>query len=215
MKRSTGAPSRIRNVVTRATGPSPASKCSATTLLRSLRSTGSKRSTHPSLRAGGTFRQGHVHDPCPRGPRWCTNGCHIGAFEPRWCTIGGLPPWDPGAVSPVDEYLEGLPHARRAPLEHVRSVVHESVPEVEEGRSYGMPAFRYRGRPLLAFAATRQHLGLYPCSGWVVDQVREELGDFSLSSGAVRFTEDHPVPDATLRRMVALRRQEIEEGRPA
>ena len=121
----------------------------------------------------------------------------------------------PGAVSAVDEYLQDLPEARRSALEHVRSVVRESVPEVEEGRSYGMPAFRYRGRPLLAFAATKRHLGLYPCSGWVVDQMREELRDFSLSSGAVRFTEDHPLPDASIRRMLALRQQEIRAGRPA
>ncbi len=120
-----------------------------------------------------------------------------------------------GAVSPVDEYLQDLPPARRAALERVRSVVRESVPDVEEGRSYGMPAFRYRGRPLLAFAAARRHLGLYPCSGWVVDQMREDLRDFSLSSGAIRFTEDHPLPDAAVRRMLALRRQEIEAGRPA
>ena len=118
-------------------------------------------------------------------------------------------------MSEVDDYLQALPDARRAALERVRSIVRESVPEAEDGRSYGMPAFRYRGRPLLAFAATRQHLGLYPCSGWVVDQMREELSDFSLSSGAVRFTEDHPVPEEAVKRMLALRRQEIEEGRPA
>lgn len=118
-------------------------------------------------------------------------------------------------MTDVDAYLEALPDTRRAALERVRSIVHRSLPEVEEGRSYGMPAFRYRGRPLLAFAATRQHLGLYPCSGWVVDQVREELSDFSLSSGAIRFTEDHPVPEAVLQRMLTLRRQEIEEGRPS
>jgi uncharacterized protein YdhG (YjbR/CyaY superfamily) len=118
-------------------------------------------------------------------------------------------------VSAVDDYLQDLPEARRAALERVRSVVRESVPDIEEGRSYGMPAFRYRGRPLLAFAATKQHLGLYPCSGWVVDQMREDLRDFSLSSGAIRFTEDHPLPDAAVRRMLELRRREIEEGRPS
>lgn len=117
-------------------------------------------------------------------------------------------------MSAIDDYLKDLPVARRAALERVRSVVRQSVPEVEEGRSYGMPAFRYRGRPLLAFAATKHHLGLYPCSGWVVDEMREDLPDFSLSSGAIRFTEDHPLPDAAVRRMLALRRREIDEGRP-
>lgn len=123
--------------------------------------------------------------------------------------------YDAAAVSEVDAYLKALPDARRGAFERIRSIVHESVPGVEEGRSYGMPAFWHRGRPLLAFAATKEHLGLYPCSGWVVDQMRDELRDFSLSSGAIRFTEDHPVSEPALRRMLALRRREIEEGRPA
>ncbi len=118
-------------------------------------------------------------------------------------------------MSEVDDYLRGLPDARRAALERVRSIVRESVSKAEEGRSYGMPAFLYRGRPLLAFAATKQHLGLYPCSGWVVDQMREELSEFSLSSGAIRFTEEHPLPEPAIKRMLTLRRQEIEEGRRA
>lgn len=115
----------------------------------------------------------------------------------------------------VDEYLRGVSVARGEALGRVCAVVREVVPGVEEGRAYGMPAFRYRGSPLLAFAAARRHLGLYPCSGWVVDQVRGELEGFSLSKGAVRFTEDHPLPEATLRRMITLRRREIDEGRPA
>ena len=44
--------------------------------------------------------------------------------------------------------------------------------------------------------------------------MREDLRDFSLSSGAIRFTEDHPLPQAAVRRMLALRQQEIEGGRP-
>jgi hypothetical protein len=44
--------------------------------------------------------------------------------------------------------------------------------------------------------------------------MREDLRDFSLSSGAIRFTEDHPLPDSAVRRMLELRQREIEEGRP-
>ncbi len=67
-------------------------------------------------------------------------------------------------------------------IDHVRKV----APETEEGRSYGVPAFRYHGKPLLGLAATKQHLTLYPFSPAVVDSVKDRLADFKLSKGAVR-----------------------------
>ena len=61
-------------------------------------------------------------------------------------------------MSAFDEYLGGLPEPERAELERLRRIVHELVPGVEEATSYGMPAFRYRERPLLGFRAGKTHL---------------------------------------------------------
>lgn len=38
----------------------------------------------------------------------------------------------------------------------------EVVPEAGQGRSYGMAALTYRGKPLLGFAAAKQHLSDLP-----------------------------------------------------
>jgi uncharacterized protein YdhG (YjbR/CyaY superfamily) len=108
------------------------------------------------------------------------------------------------------EYLSGLPDdqadALRAVIDHVVAV----VPEAEAGHSYGMPAFRWRGRPLLGFAATRDHLGLYPFSPAAIDAVRDRLADWSLSKGTIRFTPDRPVPADALTALLRARLRELD-----
>ena len=45
-------------------------------------------------------------------------------------------------------------------LASIRSLVHETVPEAEEVISYDMPAFKYRKRILIYFAAFKKHIGI-------------------------------------------------------
>ena len=105
----------------------------------------------------------------------------------------------------VDDYLAGLDPDSRAALEHVRALAMEVVPEAEQGTSYGMPALKVAGRPLLAVARTKTHLSIYPFSGRVVDQVRPRLPGYSLSSGTIRFSVEHPLPDDAIRIVVGER----------
>jgi uncharacterized protein YdhG (YjbR/CyaY superfamily) len=52
-------------------------------------------------------------------------------------------------VSSFDEYLATVPEPEKAELERIRQVVRRAVPDAEEAMSYGMPAFKYKTRPLL------------------------------------------------------------------
>lgn len=109
----------------------------------------------------------------------------------------------------VDDYLAGLDEPVRAAYSRVLAVALEVVPEAEQGRSYGMAALRYRGKPLLGFLATKQHLSVFPFSTEVVDAVRERLTGHDLSKGTIRFTVDKPLPDDVVREVVRLRAGEI------
>jgi len=114
-------------------------------------------------------------------------------------------------MSYVDEYLEGVAEApRRAALEHVCAVVRELMPGAEEGMSYSMPAFKYRGKGLLGFLATRQHLSIFPFSGEVVEVFAPRLAGFSLSSGTIRFSAERPLPDDVLADIVRFRQEQID-----
>jgi uncharacterized protein YdhG (YjbR/CyaY superfamily) len=113
----------------------------------------------------------------------------------------------------MDDYLAGLSPGDKAALERVRAVVLGAVPEAEEGRSYGMPAFIYAGRPLLGFRAAKKHLSIFPFSPAAIDAVSDRLGDFDLAKGTVRFTADTPVPEDVLTDLVRARKQEITAAR--
>ena len=53
----------------------------------------------------------------------------------------------------VDEYLANLEEPKRTTLQELRQTIRHIVPEAEEGISYGMPAYRLRGKVIAGFAA--------------------------------------------------------------
>lgn len=109
----------------------------------------------------------------------------------------------------MDEYLAALGPAERDALAHVRAAVKAAAPDAEEGESYGMPAFKVAGKPLLGFTASTAHLSVHPFSPEVVDAVRDRLDGFSLSKGTIRFSASQPLPDGVIEELVALRMREI------
>lgn len=102
-------------------------------------------------------------------------------------------------------YLSRLPDDQRQVLEHLRNVVIEAVPEAQEAISYGLPAFRLRGKPLLALGATSKHCALYPMAPEIIERFADELTDFSTSKGTIRFQPEAPLPDDLVRRIAIAR----------
>jgi uncharacterized protein YdhG (YjbR/CyaY superfamily) len=113
-------------------------------------------------------------------------------------------------MSFVDEYLASVPEPQRAELERIRLFVRRTVPEAEEGKSYGLPAFTYRHRPLLGFRASKNHLSVFPFSPAAVDAARDALEGFDLAKGTIRFTPDKPIPEDALEQLIQARLREIE-----
>jgi hypothetical protein len=57
----------------------------------------------------------------------------------------------------VDDYLATVPDEARATLEQLRATIRAAAPSATEGFSYGIPAFRLGGRPLVSYAALKNH----------------------------------------------------------
>ncbi|MDQ4503074.1 DUF1801 domain-containing protein [Sinomonas sp. ASV322] len=110
----------------------------------------------------------------------------------------------------VTDYLETLSGPNRETLERVVAIAREIAPEAVEGTSYAMPALLIEGRGLLSTLETKKHLAIYPFSGKVLTELADELEGFDRSAGALRFSAEHPVPDALVRRIIELRLAEIE-----
>ena len=109
----------------------------------------------------------------------------------------------------VDDSLAELPEPNRSCLQRVIEIARTVVPEAEEGMSYGMPALRFEGKPLLGVTAAAKHLSVFPFSPAVIDAVADRLEGYSLSKGTIRFTPLHPLPEDVVTEIVRLRRAEI------
>ncbi len=117
---------------------------------------------------------------------------------------------DPEAGARIDAVLAALPDDQRAALQTVRETIGRTVPAAEEGFSYGVPAFRYRGRPLAAYAAATGHCSYFPMSPAVIDAHRAALAGFDLAKGTIRFRPEAPLPTALVAQLVRTRQAEID-----
>ncbi len=105
----------------------------------------------------------------------------------------------------IDEYLSGVEEPERGTLEALRRTILEIVPDAEQLISYRVPAFRVGGQTVAGFAAFKDHLSYLPFSGSVLGQLAAELDDYTMTKGSLHFTPEHPLSEALVRKLVALR----------
>ncbi len=111
----------------------------------------------------------------------------------------------------VDDALAELPEPGRTCLQHIVAVARSVAPEATDGVSYGMPALKLDGKPLVGVVSAAKHLSIFPFSPAVVEAVAGSLGGYSLSKGTIRFTAEQPLPDAVVEEIVRRRMAEIRE----
>jgi uncharacterized protein YdhG (YjbR/CyaY superfamily) len=81
----------------------------------------------------------------------------------------------------IDQYLDALEEPKRAALARLRQTILEILPEADRGISYGVPAFKVRGKAIAGFAAFKNHLSYLPHSGSVFPQLHDELQGYATS----------------------------------
>lgn len=108
-------------------------------------------------------------------------------------------------TNPIDEYLATLEEPKRATLTSLRDTIMAIVPDAEQCISYGMPAFKLRGKTIAGFAAFKNHLSYLPHSGSVIPQLAEETAAYTSTRGSLHFPVDEPLPETLLRKLLAVR----------
>ena len=111
----------------------------------------------------------------------------------------------------IDEYLESLPTDYQKALRNLRKTIQDTVPYAEEGFSYGVPAFKINGRPLVCYASFKNHCGFYPMSPEVLQSFSSDLAGFETAKGTIRFKVDNPLPKTLVKRIVKARLKELEK----
>jgi uncharacterized protein YdhG (YjbR/CyaY superfamily) len=112
-----------------------------------------------------------------------------------------------GAMSAqeIDQYLDALEEPKRTTLARLRQTILDILPEAEQAISYGLPAFKVRGKTIAGFAAFKNHLSYLPHSGSVFPVLKDELKGYATSSGALRFSTDEPLPASLVEKLIAVR----------
>ncbi|MCB9311922.1 MAG: DUF1801 domain-containing protein [Lewinellaceae bacterium] len=108
---------------------------------------------------------------------------------------------------PITKYIDAFTNPVRGHLLQIHHIVREEVPEATESISYGMPAWKLNGKPLVYMAGYRHHVGFYATpSGH--EAFQEELAAYKQGKGSVQFPLDQPLPVDLIRRMVRFRAEE-------
>lgn len=107
----------------------------------------------------------------------------------------------------VDNYIKSFPENVQVLLKQVRAVIKENAPEAAESIAYQMPAYKTNGKPLVYFAAFKNHVGFY-ATPTGHSEFAKELTKYKQGKGSVQFPYGKPIPFDLIGRIVKFRVKE-------
>ncbi|HNV98427.1 MAG TPA: DUF1801 domain-containing protein [Chitinophagales bacterium] len=107
----------------------------------------------------------------------------------------------------IAAYIAQFPKDVQEKLKKIRKIILDTAPDAEEIFSYGMPGYKLHKKPLVYFAAFKQHIGFYATpSGH--EAFAQALSRYKQGKGSVQFPLNEPMPYDLIADIVAFRAQE-------
>lgn len=107
-------------------------------------------------------------------------------------------------MNEVDKYITAFSPDIQEILIKIRTIIKDTVGNIEENISYGMPAYKINGKPLVYFACFKNHIGFY-ATPTGHEQFSSELSTYKHGKGSVQFHLNEPVPFDLIKRIVEFR----------
>lgn len=105
-------------------------------------------------------------------------------------------------MNQIDKYISKHPKEVQIILEKIRATIMDAAPDSKEIISYQMPAYKYDGKPLVYFAAFKNHIGLYPP---IPENLRTEASKYLGPKGNLKFPLSEPIPYDLIAKIVNYR----------
>jgi len=109
----------------------------------------------------------------------------------------------------VEEYIRSYPKSVQDSLVKIRRTILQVAPLAEEKLSYGMPAYKLNGKPLVYFGAFKKHIGFYATPRGH-EAFKHELSLYKQGKGSVQFPLDKPIPLNLIARITRFKVDESE-----
>lgn len=115
----------------------------------------------------------------------------------------------------VDAYIAKSASFARPILEHLRALVHEACPTVDESLKWSMPFFSYKAAPMCMMAAFKQHCSF---GFWLSKEVtggsdEDGMGQFGKLASLKDLPSDKQL-SAHLKKAMALNEAGVKKARP-
>ena len=93
-------------------------------------------------------------------------------------------------------------------MQEIRAVIKSEANDAKELISYGMAGYKLNDKPLIYFAAFKNHIGLY-ATPTAHKAFQEELSKYKQGKGSVQFPLNQAMPLELIRKMTHFKIQEL------
>ena len=108
----------------------------------------------------------------------------------------------------VEHYMATFDAETQLILRTIQQKIKETESSAVESISYGMPAFKLYGKPLVYFGGFKNHIGFYALPSGN-EAFQKELASYKQGKGSIQFPLDRDIPYALIEKIVKFRVAEI------
>lgn len=109
-------------------------------------------------------------------------------------------------MNPIDNYIKQFPKEVQEKLLEIRKIIFTAAPDAMEKISYGMPGFFLNSKPLVYFAAYKNHIGFYATPNGH-EKFAKELSVYKQGKSSVQFPLNKEILFDLIRRIVEFRKE--------